>query len=116
MIKRPVPLTLTARRTPSKLTYWRTLLARIAVELRGDGEVISRRTFEAMRKFRVCARMEDGRGHQRQGRLSRGEAAADRGGPNRGGAATPLPGKGVLQAPAGEPVATNICVKPKLRI
>jgi hypothetical protein len=25
MIKRPVPLTLTARRTPSKLTYWRTL-------------------------------------------------------------------------------------------
>jgi hypothetical protein len=26
MIKRPVPLTLTARRTPSKLTYWRTLL------------------------------------------------------------------------------------------
>jgi len=28
MIKRPVPLTLTARRTPSKLTYWRTLLHR----------------------------------------------------------------------------------------
>jgi hypothetical protein len=28
MIKRPVPLTLTARRTPSKLTYWRTLLAK----------------------------------------------------------------------------------------
>ena len=28
MIKRPVPLTLTARRTLSKLTYWRTLLVR----------------------------------------------------------------------------------------
>src|SRR5450759_3824687 len=26
MIKRPVPLTLTARRTPSRLAYWRTLL------------------------------------------------------------------------------------------
>jgi hypothetical protein len=31
MIKRPVPLTLTARRTPSKLTYWRTLLLEFAV-------------------------------------------------------------------------------------
>jgi hypothetical protein len=30
MIKRPVPLTLTARRTPSKLTYWRTLLVETA--------------------------------------------------------------------------------------
>jgi hypothetical protein len=26
MIKRPVPLTLAARRTPSRLAYWRTLL------------------------------------------------------------------------------------------
>jgi hypothetical protein len=31
MIKRPVPLTLTARRTPSKLTYWRTLLVDLVV-------------------------------------------------------------------------------------
>jgi len=34
MIKRPVPLTLTARRTPSRLAYWRTLLACLDVDLR----------------------------------------------------------------------------------
>jgi hypothetical protein len=47
-------------------------LPRIAADLRGDGEVISRRTIApAMLKFAqvsVC-RVEDDRSHQRQGRL-----------------------------------------------
>jgi hypothetical protein len=33
MIKRPVPLMLTVRRTPSKLTYWRTLLTASSVPM-----------------------------------------------------------------------------------
>ena len=44
MIKRPVPLTLTTRRTPSKLTYWRTLL--IDVMVKYDIEVVNDDDYE----------------------------------------------------------------------
>jgi hypothetical protein len=63
MIKRPVPLTLAARRTPSRLAYWRTLLitpqskgADVGCDQNGEDSSLSRLRADQFFPFTVMRR------------------------------------------------------------